>query len=78
MSLPSLPSLDDDFFGDVKKEKKENKNNVHKKKESNRKKQIIPKTSYDAEGRPILSIPDLNDKDLSAELDRFFGNKEEI
>lgn len=32
----------------------------------------IPKTKYDSEGNPILSIPDLDDIDLTKELDRFF------
>lgn len=32
----------------------------------------IPKTRYDNEGNPILSIPDLDDVDLTNELDRFF------
>lgn len=32
----------------------------------------IPKTRYDNEGNPVLSIPDLDDVDLTTELDRFF------
>lgn len=32
----------------------------------------IPKSQYDAHGKPELAIPDLNDVDLSKEIDRFF------
>lgn len=37
----------------------------------------IPKSQYDSDGNPILMIPDLNDVDLTNEIDRFFGAKEE-
>ena len=32
----------------------------------------IPKSQYDAHGKPVLAIPDLNDIDLSKEINRFF------
>lgn len=45
--------------------------------EDKKKKPRIPKTQYDAEGNPLLAIPDLDDIDLSSELDRFFGEEDD-
>lgn len=42
-----------------------------------KKKPKIPKSQYDAEGNPILTIPDLNDVDLFSEIDRFFGEEDD-
>ena len=83
MRLPSLPALDDSFFEDVEEKKdsspkksKESKSSKKEETKSKRRELIIPKTSYDDEGRPVLAIPDLNDIDLNSEIDRFFGKKE--
>lgn len=35
-------------------------------------KRKIPKSQYDENGSPILSIPDLDDVNLRKELDKFF------
>lgn len=48
----------------------------HLKKESGKRKLIIPKSEYDENGNPILMIPDLNDVDLNKEISRFFGKRE--
>ena len=39
----------------------------------NKKRPVIPKSEYDNEGNPVLTIPDLDDVDLTSEIDRFFG-----
>lgn len=67
MKLPKLPDMnfettDNSSVKETKKKEKEMP-----------KKSIIPKTEYDDTGKPILAIPDLNDVDLSAEIDKFFG-----
>lgn len=85
MSLPQLPDLPD-LESDKKSppKKKANKKKVKKSEEmknesvneketNNKKKPIIPKTEYDAEGNPILMIPDLDDVELNDEIERFFG-----
>lgn len=45
----------------------------NKKKDKPDKKPRIPKTEYDSEGNPVLSIPDLNDVNLNDEIDKYFG-----
>lgn len=37
----------------------------------------VPKSQYDEDGNPILTIPDLNDIDLSDEIDKYFGEEDE-
>lgn len=37
----------------------------------------VPKSEYDADGNPILTIPDLNDIQLTAEIDKYFGEYDE-
>lgn len=41
-------------------------------KEVKKEKPKIPKSQYDSDGNPLLTIPDLDDIDLSKEIDRFF------
>lgn len=69
----ALPSFDTPET--PKREKQTKKKEVIEK--SSSKKPKIPKSQYDADGNPILMIPDLNDVDLINEIDRFFGAKEE-
>lgn len=88
MKLPSLDDLNldddlDEFIEEPNRKKKPPKKSKKSKHEKSEKTQDevpkresgkpkIPKTEYDAEGNPILSIPDLDDVDLTKELDRFF------
>lgn len=37
----------------------------------------VPKSQYDEDGNPILTIPDLNDIDLNDEIDKYFGEEDE-
>ena len=56
-------------------DKKTRETNQDKKEESLYKengKRRIPKSQYDENGSPILSIPDLDDVNLKKELDKFF------
>lgn len=87
MKLPNLDDLELEMnspineIEEVKKKpevkkptKKTETKKVDKKTDDKIKKEpIIPKTQYDAEGNPMLAIPDLDDVDLSSEIDRFFG-----
>lgn len=61
MKLPKLPRIEIDEEDSKPKETKRPK---------------IPKTELDSEGNPILAIPDLNDVELNAEIDKYFGNYE--
>lgn len=55
-----------------------NKNRQEIKKEEVKKERPkVPKSQYDAEGNPILTIPDLDDVDLTSEIDRFFGKEDD-
>lgn len=62
MKLPKLPEIEDSGVEEEKPERKRPK---------------IPKTKFDSEGNPVLAIPDLNDVELNAEIDKYFGNYEE-
>jgi hypothetical protein len=42
-----------------------------------KKKLKIPKSQYDEDGIPILTIPDLNDINLNDEIDKYFGKEDE-
>mgnify|MGYP003621574679 FL=1 len=42
-----------------------------------KKKLKIPKSQYDVDGIPILTIPDLNDINLNDEIDKYFGKEDE-
>lgn len=89
MKLPDLNDLDfesslDEFEETPSKKETPQKPKAKPKKEvlkkevkekEDKKKSIIPKTTYDAEGRPVLAIPDLDDVDLKSEIDRFFGSR---
>lgn len=63
---PSKPSLPQ------KRVPTESKVDKIKKEKEREGKPKIPKSQYDSDGNPLLSIPDLNDIDLSREIDRFF------
>lgn len=87
MMLPDIDELDLKQETDSDSRKKEtpkrrSQNNKkqekveHSKKESGKRKSIIPKSEYDENGNPILMIPDLNDVDLNKEINRFFGKLE--
>ncbi|HHT97128.1 MAG TPA: hypothetical protein GXZ90_04450 [Clostridiales bacterium] len=79
MKLPQLPQLDLDKERDL--DKKSSK--IDKKFDQNKQKKAkilrpkIPKSQYDAEGNPILTVPDLNDIELNNEIDKYFGIYEE-
>lgn len=81
MKLPSLDELmfEDDLKEEVElpKAKKQTKKKETKKEENKKKEPIIPKTTYDSEGRPVLAIPDLDDTDLANEINRFFGKEDD-
>lgn len=72
MKLPNLDELEMDLQAEDPKEraKKTTEKTTNKKP---KRESIIPKSQYDSEGNPILSIPDLNDVDLNSEIDKFFG-----
>lgn len=72
MKLPKLPDMNFEATDNSSVKEKDVKEKKKKEKETP-KKSIIPKTEYDDTGKPILAIPDLNDVDLSAEIDKFFG-----
>lgn len=67
MSLPRLPELDEDFEIQDKEEEKK----IQKKKEKPR----MPKSEYDSDGNPILTVPDLNDINLQGEIEKYFGEE---
>lgn len=37
----------------------------------------LPKSQYDEDGIPILTVPDLDDVNLMEEIDRFFGEEDD-
>lgn len=87
MPLPKLPEMDDfetkpkvsgktkpQSRSETSKPKKTLKQDSSEEKEDVIKRPKIPKTQYDADGKPILMVPDLDDIGLNAEIDRFFGN----
>ena len=65
MSLPRLPELDKDF---------EIQDKIKKKKERPRRPRM-PKSEYDNDGNPILTVPDLNDINLQGEIEKYFGKE---
>jgi len=69
MSLPQLP--------DLNKIEEPKKQKTKKQKEKKERKGIIPKSQYDEDGNPILLIPDLNDVDLTDEIEKYFGTNRE-
>ena len=81
MSLPKLPDLNDlEVEESPPKKERVNKSNIesqnldetHEEEVNERPK--IPKSQYDANGNPILLIPDLDDTELNDEIERFFGD----
>lgn len=81
MSLPKLPDLNDlEVEESPPKKERVNKSNIesqdldetHAEEVNERPK--IPKSQYDANGNPILLIPDLDDTELNDEIERFFGD----
>lgn len=73
MKLPKLPEMNFEVNDNSSVKETKNVKETKKKEKEMPKKSIIPKTEYDDTGKPILAIPDLNDVDLSAEIDKFFG-----
>lgn len=67
--LPKLPSLDE--MGLPSLEELEEK-------KVTRKRLKMPKSQYDSEGNPILTVPDLDDVDLTSEIDKYFGKGVEV
>lgn len=63
MKLPKLPDIGEEIKSEKPKAKKE--------------KLKIPKSQYDQDGNPILTIPDLNDIDLNGEINKYFGKEED-
>lgn len=81
MSLPKLPDLNDlEVEESPPKKERVNKSNVESQnldethEEEVNKRPKIPKSQYDANGNPILLIPDLDDTELNDEIERFFGD----
>lgn len=81
MSLPKLPDLNSlEIEESPPKKERVNKSNIESQNvdETNRKevneRPKIPKSQYDANGNPILLIPDLDDTELNDEIERFFGD----
>lgn len=74
--LPELPSLDilDEIENNQGKGETLNKN-ANEKIENRRPR--IPKSQYDAEGKPLLMIPDINDVALNTEINKYFGKYKE-
>ena len=70
MKLPKLPDLNKDSNND------EVNNNSHKESVT-RKRPRIPKSQYEEDGTPVLMIPDLNDIQLTEEIEKYFGEYEE-
>ena len=80
MKLPDLDDFDLDF-NDVEELQKDvprkstsepSKSKPTPKKEKKTEKPKLPKSQYDENGTPILTVPDIDDIDLRKELDRFF------
>lgn len=46
-------------------------------KDIKRKRPKLPKSQYDEDGIPILTVPDLDDVNLVKEIDRFFGEEDD-
>lgn len=70
MKLPKLPDLNKDSNND------EVNNNSHKESVA-KKRPRIPKSRYEEDGTPVLMIPDLNDIQLTEEIEKYFGEYEE-
>lgn len=70
MKLPKLPDLNKDSNND------EVNNNSHKESVA-KKRPRIPKSQYEEDGTPVLMIPDLNDIQLTEEIEKYFGEYEE-
>ena len=81
MELPKLPDLEEIVIKKDDRVDQENRQTVQKeskiKNVFKKKRPRIPKTEYDIDGDPILSIPDLNDIELTSEIDKYFGSYEE-
>ena len=67
MSLPRLPELDNNL--EIQDKNRENK--IQKEKERPR----MPKSEYDSDGNPVLTVPDLNDINLQGEIEKYFGEE---
>ena len=89
MSLPKLPDFNDDEFEEEIeiREKVEVKEKIKIKKEveSNKNEEVgqvkgrprIPKSEYDANGKPFLAVPNLDDVNLTNEIEKYFGREDE-
>lgn len=76
--LPELPNLDIVDGIENKQDKiKTLSEDVNEKKKVKKARPRIPKSEYDAEGKPVLMIPDIDDVSLNAEIDKYFGEQEE-
>lgn len=71
MKLPDLDSLDKEFKAKPK-QSKPNSKVIEKETKTKKRKSIIPKTEYHADGTPVLAIPDLDDINLAKEIDKYF------
>ena len=72
MKLPQL-----DLHEERSSDKETSKIDQDKQKKVKMLRPKIPKSQYDAEGNPILTVPDLNDIELNNEIDKYFGIYEE-
>lgn len=90
MKLPQLPDLNSLNVDDkstrkstdnskqvIKEENKVYEKEAPIKKEVKNKRPKIPKSQYDADGNPVLTVPGLNDVKLLDEIDKYFGTYEE-
>lgn len=71
MNLPRLPELDDDFEGQEEQKDKREKSV----KEGSKVKPKMPKSEYDSDGNPVLTVPNLDDINLFNEIDKYFGQE---
>ena len=81
MSLPKLPDLNSlEIEESPPKKERVNKSNIESQnfdetnEEEVNERPKIPKSQYDANGNPVLLIPDLDDTELNDEIERFFGD----
>lgn len=76
MSLPKLPNLDENFEANNKANKSES--NKEDEASSNKEKRFkMPKSEYDVNNKPKLTIPDLDDVNLTDEIEKYLGEEGE-
>lgn len=80
--LPDLPEIEEEVKSVPKREnipkrttseQKSSKSEPKAKPKKKSKRPKMPKSQYDADGNPILTVPDIDHINLNDEIDRYFG-----